>query len=205
MDNFYTLKNQLLLFALLLLNFNSQAQDIPFNCDFNAYLFQRNDVYAIDLASGNSYQVATDITPGNINAAAYNPADGFIWGSLSSPAKTIVRIGKDFSTTSFYIDELPTNNRYVGDVSAQGVYYLKGGGTTYYKINLNPSSANYTQHQATEVLSQNISIHDWAFNAVDGQLYAVEKNSNILYRINPLNGVVTPLGEVPILAGNNYT
>ncbi|MGB1230974.1 MAG: DUF6923 family protein [Winogradskyella sp.] len=205
MDNFYTLKNQLLLFALLLLNFNSQAQDIPFNCDFNAYLFQRNDVYAIDLASGNSYQVATDITPGNINAAAYNPADGFIWGSLSSPAKTIVRIGKDFSTTSFYIDELPTNNRYVGDVSAQGVYYLKGGGTTYYKINLNPSSANYTQHQATEVLSQNISIHNWAFNAVDGQLYAVEKNSNILYRINPLNGVVTPLGEVPILAGNNYT
>ena len=57
--------------------------------------------------------------------------DGFIWGSLSAPSKTIVRIGKNFETTLFYIDELPTNGRYVGDVSASGIYYLKGGGTTY--------------------------------------------------------------------------
>ena len=183
----------------------SQAQDIPFNCDFSAYLFQYNDVYAIDLASGSSYQVATDVTPGNINATAYNPADGFIWGSLSTPAKTIVRIGKNFTTTTYYIDELPSSNRYVGDVSSDGIYYLKGGGTTYYKINLDPDSATYTQHEATESLSQNISIHDWAFNAVDGNLYAVEKNTNILYRIDPSNGNVQALGEVPILAGLSYT
>ena len=183
----------------------NEIPDIPFNCDFNAYLFQYNDVYAIDLASGNSYQIAQDVTPGNINAAAYNPADGFIWGSLSSPEKTIVKIGKDFSTTSYYIDELPTNGRYVGDVSAQGIYYLKGGGTTYYKIDLDPESANYTKHQATESLSQNISVHDWAFNAVDNQLYTVEKGSNILYRINPSNGQVASLGVVPVLEGNNYT
>ena len=44
------------------------AQEIPFDCDYNAYLFQRNDVFAIDLASRNSIQVATDITPGNVNA-----------------------------------------------------------------------------------------------------------------------------------------
>ena len=205
MNTLYTLKNQLLLVAFTLFNLSSQAQDIPFNCDFNAYLFQYNDVYAIDLASGNSYQVAADVTPGSINATAYNPADGFIWGSLSTPAKSIVRIGKDFNTTTFYIDELPTSNRYVGDVSSEGIYYLKAGGTTYYKIDLNPDSENYTQHQATESLSQNISIHDWAFNAVDGQLYAVEKNSNILYRINPENGEVSALGIVPILDGLSYT
>ncbi|WP_282041585.1 T9SS type A sorting domain-containing protein [Winogradskyella flava] len=202
----YSLKNQLALIALLVLSFSSLAQeDIPFNCDYNAYLFQYNDVYAIDLASGNSYQVATDVTPGNINAAAYNPADGFIWGSLTSPAKTIVRIGKNFTTSTFYIDELPTSSRYVGDVSAAGIYYLKGGGTTYYKIDLDPDSTNYAQHQATENLSLNISVHDWAFNAVDGQLYTVEKGSNKLYRINPSNGQVTSLGVVPILDGNNYT
>ncbi|NRD21845.1 T9SS type A sorting domain-containing protein [Winogradskyella litoriviva] len=205
MNTLYTLKNQLLLIVLALLSTNIQAQDVPFNCDYNAYLFQYNDVYAIDLASGNSYQVAADVTPGSINAAAYNPADGFIWGSLSTPAKSIVRIGKDFNTTTFYIDELPTNGRYVGDVSADGIYYLKGGGTTFYKIDLNPESTNYTQHQSTETLSQNISIHDWAFNAVDGQIYAVAKNSNILYRINPDNGQVLALGEVPILSGLNYT
>ncbi|MDP5081955.1 MAG: T9SS type A sorting domain-containing protein [Winogradskyella sp.] len=206
MNTFYTLKNQLILIAILLLSFNTQGQEaIPFNCDFNAYLFQYNDVYAIDLASGNSYQVAEDVTPGDINAAAYNPADGFIWGSLKSPEKTIVRIGKDFSTTTFYIDELPSNNRYVGDVSANGIYYLKGGGTTYYKIDLDPASANYTKHQATESLSQSINVHDWAFNAVDGQLYTVEKDTNILYRINPENGAVSALGVVPILEGLSYT
>ena len=205
MKTFYTLKNQLLIIALALISFNTQAQDVPFNCDFNAYLFQYNDVYAIDLASGNSYQVAADVTEGNINATGYNPADGYIWGSLSAPAKTIVRIGKNFETTTFYIDELPTSNRYVGDVSPEGIYFIKGGGTTFYKIDLNPESPTYTQHQSTETLSQNISIHDWAFNAVDGQLYAVEKNTNILYRINPDNGDVTALGVVPILTGNSYT
>lgn len=194
-----------LLLLLLLLCIGLNAQNTPFNCVYDAYLFQYNDVYSIDLASGNSYLVAEDVTPGSINAAAYNPADGFIWGSLSSPAKTIVRIGNDFSTTTFYVDELPSNNRYVGDISATGVYYLKGGGTTYYKIDLDPNSATYSQHLATESLSQNLSIHDWAFNAVDGNLYAVEKNSNTLYRINPTTGVVESLGEVPILSGLNYT
>lgn len=198
------MKNKITLILLLVIQL-LQAQDVPFNCDYNAYLFQYNDVYAIDLASGGSYRVATDVTPGNINAAGYNPADGYIWGSLTSPAKSIVRIGKDFSTTTFYVNELPTNNRYVGDINASGMYFLKSGGTTFYKIDLDPESSNYTKHSATENLSQNISIHDWAFNAVDNQLYAVEKNSNILYRINPDNGQVASLGVVPILDGNNYT
>ena len=180
-------------------------QDTPFNCDYNAYLFQYNDVYAIDLASGNSYEVATDITEGSINAAAYNPADGFIWGSLSTPSKTIVRIGKNFETTTLYVDELPTSNRYIGDISATGIYYLKGGGTTYYTIDLDPNSANYGQHIATLSLSQSISNHDWAFNAVDNKLYTVEKNTNILYRINAETGTMESLGEVPILSGLNYT
>jgi len=183
----------------------SFGQDIPFDCEYNAYLFQYNDVYAVDLASGSSYLVAENVTPGTINAAAYNPADGFIWGSLSSPSKTIVRIGKNFDTLEFYIDELPTSNRYVGDVSADGVYHLKGGGTTYYKIGVDPDSNNYGQHIETLNLSQNVNVHDWAFNAVDGYLYTVEKSTNILYRINGDTGVMESLGEVPILSGLNYT
>lgn len=191
--------------AILVLSFSVTAQNIPFNCDYSAYLFQYNDVYAIDLASGNSFLAAEDITSGNINAAAYNPADGFIWGYLSTPSNTIVRIGKDFQTTSFVIPELTTGNKYVGDISPDGIYYFKAGGTTYFKVDLNPNSPTYTQYLSTETLSQSLSIHDWAFNAVDGNLYAVEKNSNILYRINPTTNVVESLGEVPILAGLKYT
>lgn len=204
MNKLYTLKNELILVVILLMSFNSQAQDIPFNCDFNAYLFQYNDVYAVDLASGNSYLAAEDVTPGNINAVAYNPADGFIWGYLSTPSKTIVRIDQDFQTTTFNIPELSTNVKFVGDINPQGIYYVKGGGATYYKVDLDPTSATYTQYLSTETLSQDISIQDWAFNAVDGNLYAVEKNTNILYRINPLTSNVETIGEVPILAGLNY-
>ena len=198
-------KNTFLAIVCLLFTVHTQAQDIPFNCDYNAYLFQYNDVYSIDLASGNSYLIAEDVTPGSINAAAYNPVDGFIWGSLSSPAKTIVRIGKDFATTTFYIDELPTNSRYVGGISSQGVYYIKGGGTTYYKIDLDPNSATYGQHLGTENLSKNISVHDWAFNSVDNMFYTVERGTNILYRVNPETSNVEDLGVVPILTGLSYT
>ncbi|WP_347924026.1 T9SS type A sorting domain-containing protein [Pontimicrobium sp. SW4] len=205
MNKLYTLKNRILILSSILIGLNSQGQDLPFNCDYNAYLFQYNDVYAIDLASGNAYEVATDITTGNINAAAYNSADGFIWGSLSTPSKTIVRIGKNFETTTLYIDELPIHNRYVGDISTEGIYYLKGGGTTYYKIDLNPDSANYGQYIETLNLSQSISHHDWAFNAVDNKLYTVEKSTNILYRIDAETGAIENLGEVPILSGLNYT
>ncbi|GAA4970577.1 DUF6923 family protein [Algibacter aquimarinus] len=183
----------------------ASTQDQPFNCDYNAYLFQYNDVYAIDLASGNAYAVATDITEGTINAAAYNPADGYIWGSLSFPSKSIVRIGKDFSTLIYYVDELPTSGRYIGDVSADGVYYLKGGGTSYYAIDLDPESENYGQHILTSNLPLSISIHDWAFNAVDNMLYTVEKKTNILYRIDIETETMTNLGVVPILSGLNYT
>ncbi|QDO94527.1 T9SS type A sorting domain-containing protein [Formosa sediminum] len=197
------MKKTLLLLCLFYLNI--QAQDQSFNCDYNAYLFQYNDVYAVDLASGNSYIVAKDITAGNINAAAYNSADGYIWGSLSSPSKTIVRIGKNFETKTFYIDELPSNNRYVGDVSLSGIYYLKGSGKTYYTIDLDPNSNTYGTHLKTLQLSQNISVHDWAFNAVDNKLYTLEKKTNNLYRIDPETGVVSNLGVVPILAGLTYT
>ena len=132
---------------IILIGLFNYAQEDPFNCDYNAYLFQYNDIYALDLASGNSYLVKENITPGNVNAVGYNPADGYIWGSLSTPSKSIVRIGKNFSTEVFYIPELPTSNRYVGDVREDGVYYLKPGGSTYYLVDVNPNSSNYGKFQ----------------------------------------------------------
>ncbi|NRT16742.1 hypothetical protein HNP99_003114 [Flavobacterium sp. 28A] len=183
----------------------ASAQEIPFNCDFNAYLFQNNDVYAIDLASGNSILVAADVTPGNINGAGYNPKDGYIWGYLSSPSNSIVRIGKNFTTTVFTIPELTSGNKYVGDVSPNGIYFFKAGGKTYYKVDLDPASATYTQYLGEFELSTSMNVHDWAFNSLDGNLYTVEQNTNILYRIHPETGLVDDLGVVPILNGNKYT
>ena len=183
-----------------------QAQSEPFQCDFNAYLFQRNDIYALDLASGSSYLVAEDIVSGNINAAAYNTADGYLWGYLSTPQISIVRIGKDFSTEVYSIENLPnTGNRYVGDISIDGIYYLRSGSSTYHSIDLNPESNTQLEYIGEHTLNKSINIHDWAFNALDGKLYTVEKGSNRLYRITAETGTVEDLGEVPILSGFNYT
>lgn len=204
--NFYSLLSQLIVVGCFMFSLCSNAQSsIPFNCDYSAYLFQYNDVYAIDLASGNSYLAATDITEGNINATAYNPVDGYIWGYLSSPSNSIVRIGKNFETITYTIDALPNGNKYVGAIGQDGKYYFKAGGSTYYIIDLDPGSATFTELITTASLSQSINVHDWAFNAVDGQLYTVERGTNILYRINPANGQVLSLGQVPILANLNYT
>ena len=97
-----------------------------------------------------------------------------------------------------------SNNKYVGDITIDGIYYLKAGGTSYYAIDLNPESNNYLEYIGEFTLNNNINIHDWAFNAVDGKLYSVEKSSNHLYRITADTGVVEDLGVVPILASFNY-
>jgi len=187
-------------------SFSLMAQNEPFECDFNAYLFQYNDIYAIDLASGSSYLVKENIVDGKINGAAYNSADGYLWGYTDSAPKTIIRIGKDFSTETFTIPEIPvTEMNYVGDISLFGQFYFRAGTSTYYHIDLNPASPTYLQYMGSNVLNRAIKIHDWAFNAVDNMLYAVEKNTNRLYRIEVETGEVEDLGEVPILAGNKYT
>lgn len=202
------MKKQLSFFALLFVLLSGtylKAQDDPFNCANPAYLFQFNDVYAINLASGAATLVGENITGPSINATGYNPTDGFIWGSLAGTDQKIIRIGADFSVTEFVIPSLPTNNRYIGDVSSDGIYYLKPGGTTVYRVDIDPNSPNYLTGLSNITLSQSISNHDWAFNAADGMLYTVEKGSNILYRIDPNDGTVYSIGEVPILSGLNYT
>ena len=195
----------LLLSMVLPLSSQCYAQSEPFNCDYSAYLFQYSDVYAIDLASGRSYLVAEEIVPDKINAAAYNPTDGYIWGYLSSPSKSIVRIGKDFSTDIYTIPELEVGNKYVGAINADGIYYFRSGSSTYFSVDLNDDSATYLNYLGSQQLSKNISIHDWAFNALDDKIYTVEKGTNKLYRITAETGAVEDLGVVPILAGLNYT
>ncbi|MBU2945994.1 DUF6923 family protein [Zobellia uliginosa] len=194
-----------LTYLIFLSGIIGQSQATPFDCDFNAYLFQYNDIYALDLASGSSYLVSENITPGNVNAVAYNSTDGFIWGYLSTPSQSIVRIGKNFEVEQYTIPEMTTGNKYVGDISTEGIYHFKAGGASYYKVDLNPESENYLKYLGEFTLSQSLSIADWAFNAQDNKLYTVERGSNVLYRISAETGEVEPLGEVPILEGLNYT
>ncbi len=195
-----------LLTLLVLFCTTTIAQNEPFNCVYNAYLFQYNNIYALNLASGNSILVAENVNSSRINAAAYNSADGFLWGFLQEKPKTLIRIGKDFKSTEYTIPSIPADgtNSYVGDISLTGIYYYLRGSNVY-KVDLNPESPSYLSYQGTFTLPQKISVHDWAFNANDNNLYTVEKGSNHLYCINTTNNTMADLGEVPILKGNNYT
>lgn len=175
----------------------------PFNCVTEAYLFQSNDVYAQNLASGLASLDGINLTNDVINGVGYNPKDGYIWGSLKSPANTLVRVGNNYEVTTFTVANAPYS--YVGDVNQDGIYYLKNGSSGLYKVDLDPESPTYLTNIGTMTLSKAISNHDWAFNAADNMLYTVEKHSNKLYKIDPDTGNVQDLGEVPILSGLNYT
>ncbi len=204
MKNYYFKFKKAYLILIILLTFgNSFAQSDPFNCNTEAYLFQSNDVYAQNLASGAASLDGIDLTASIINGVGYNSKDGYIWGSLKSPSNTIVRIGNNYEMTTYTVPNSPYS--YVGDVNQDGIYYLKNGSSSFYKIDLDPESANYLTNIGTGYLSEAITNHDWAFNAVDDMLYAVEKHSNILYRIDPGTGNVQSLGEVPVLSGLSYT
>lgn len=206
-SNFWIIQIIFLLFVLSFTQMNAQSdRDQPFNCVYNAYLFQYNDVYAVNLASGTSLLVAEDVTSNSINAAAYNPVDGYLWGFLNNEPKTLVRIGEDFTPSKYTINSIPgsINFSFVGDINQNGIYHFKSGKTVY-KVDLNPESDNYLQYIGSFDLSSNINVHDWAFNINDNNLYTVEKKTNQLYRINTEKQTIINLGEVPILSNNNYT
>ena len=182
---------------------SAYSQSSPFNCVTEAYLFQNNDVYAQNLASGSANLDGINLTPANINGVGYNSKDGYIWGSLKSPSNTIVRIGNNYEVTTYTVANAPFS--YVGDVNQDGIYYMKNGSSSYNMIDLDPDSSAYLTNIGSGTLSEAITNHDWAFNSVDNMLYTVEKNTNILFRINPQTGNVQSLGEVPILSGLSYT
>ncbi len=205
MKNYYTTIRKYIVILVLLLSYQNAETQVsePFTCVTEAYLFQTNDVYAQNLASGAATLEGMDLALDNINAVGYNQKDGYIWGSLRFPDNTIIRIGKDYSTTTY---EIPgAGFSYVGDVNENGIYYLRSSSTTYYMVDLDPSSPSYLTKIGTGTIDKAINVHDWAFNAVDGKLYTVEKNTNNLYRIDVETNSVETLGEVPILSGLNYT
>ncbi|MDB4297724.1 hypothetical protein N9901_03110 [Flavobacteriaceae bacterium] len=200
--------NTLFLTIALLLGVNQTyySQNEPFNCVYDAYLFQGNDIYAINLASGTSILAKENIVASNINAAAYNTADGYLWGFLKDQPSSLIRIGNDFSYNIYTIPGLPEGGTYsyVGDISANGVYYYKAGKTTH-SIDLNPNSPTYLTYLGSFDVADSISVHDWAFNINDNNLYTVAKGTNHLYCMNTSVQTMVDLGEVPILAGNDYT
>lgn len=155
--------------------------------------------------------------PGFVNAIGHNQVDNYLWGSISG--NTIVKIGTNANWETHVIANLPTGGAWnTGTISSDGYYYLTTTSSTrYYTIDLNPSHATYLKlvdptagfildntAPFGTAMSPTRDISDWAFNPVDGKLYAMLNQDNPdLYHLmifDPLTGIST-LSSSPITGG----
>jgi len=188
----------------------------PIPCQSSAFMLHTPTLDApaelstLDLKSGTLNDITIDLGSTHLNGAGYNKKDGFIWAvDQESKDGTLVRIGLDnngqYVSQKFKIAG-ESFSSYIGDVDNNGHLYIKTSsktGKTGIVIDLDPNSNTYLTKIKPFNLSQTLDIHDWAFNPIDGFLYAVTKsgntynssNPNKLYKINPSNGTVTPLGD----------
>jgi hypothetical protein len=151
--------------------------------------------YAVNLANGTGTLQAANFYTGDINAIGYNVTDNFIWGKVTG-ASSVVRMGSNWTTTVFSVSGLPTGVINVGDVSAAGVLYMTSGNFTgvFTRVDVNPASATYLQQLST-VPANTTGYADIAFSPMDGNIYTVQTNLNLL-RINPTTGAVTNIGAL---------
>ena len=193
----HLLKITLLIFGFTFTQTSTNAQTKLFS--YNTHLLNTT-LPTLNLVSKNINE--------NKNTSSYSKSSTFISNSLGLPKKAIVITNKHFKIKRHYFDKLLSSERYNGNLNEEGVYYLKGKSTEYYKIyykqDLNTDSDNYTFLYTKETLSKDINIDAWAFNKKDNYLYSVEKNTNHLYKINPDTNKVVDLGEISILSGFNY-
>ena len=177
-----------------------------FSINAQSELFIHNSVSILSSTLTTSYSSTVKNVFENSNNN--NKRTNFISNSLGIPKRAFHINDKYFKIKRYYLDRLLASEKYNGNLSNEGVYYLKGENSDYYKIyctkDLNPKSDSYTFFYEKEKLSKKLNIDAFAFNKLDGHLYTVEKNTNHLYKINPETNRIIDLGEVPILSGFNY-
>jgi len=182
---------------------NDEEELKPFTCSQDAYLFNSKNpskIHTINLTDGSTKQVGM-IDSRFINGAGYNIKDDLIWG-YDINNNEVIKVDADFNVVGYKIDNLPKGKYYAGDVSQDGILYLKKhNDSKLYKIDLNSAKPKYSEpvtlKEGESVSTANFG--DFAFNPKDNMLYGIsEKQDNTynhLYKVNPANGQVTDLGE----------
>ncbi|OQX73950.1 MAG: hypothetical protein B6D59_04060 [Campylobacteraceae bacterium 4484_4] len=192
------------------LNFGDfQESHSPIGCIQDGILFQNkpSDVYQLDIVTAGMTKI--NKLPNYINAAGYNPKDGFVWGyDQNRRDGTILRVGKEgmaYKVTSFGPIEGLGGGFITGDVNEKGELYLLRNSKPrhLFVIDLDVNSSSYLQMVKSFDLTTDFNnkyIADWAFNPKDHKLYAVnngkKSKSKHLYRIDPQSGQVEDLGNV---------
>ncbi|GMQ62826.1 DUF6923 family protein [Vallitalea maricola] len=188
---------------------------VPFGCTQFAYqvAFLPADLYQIDLVTGSPTLIGTITPNSSYNAIGFNVLDNYIYG-YDITNNTIIRLSADATADNLgTVPNLPAQAYNVGDVDLNGYLYLFRQNTNrFYVIDLDPNRSTYlqlvdpannfqlqTSNFGVAITTQNIA--DWAFNPVDGQLYAVTAAGQVI-RINPITGAVTSLITAGLPAAN---
>ena len=183
------------------------------SCELDAFLVQTTTSQwdTINLVDGVAVS-ADDNFPTRINAIGYNVKDNRIWGvdRLAGNRLVVVTrnaVGNWTTTVTPVIAGLSDPNFFTGDVNADGELHVvrgSGGTRTVSVIDLDPVSATYLTIIRTYTVTHalNITVADWAFHPIDGQLYGVGQDAQ-LYRYNPLTGARNDLGPAGVAANNH--
>jgi len=178
----------------------------PFDCLSNAYMVQgvTSEWNDLNLSKGTT-EINNDNYLLEINAIGFNLIDSTITGlTVSAPNQNRLSVttrntdGTYCTSLSPIITGMPADEYPAGDVDQNGILHVWGDGTMY-RIDADPSSATYGTllSSTTTTGIPTGTLHDWAFSPLDNQIYAVSSNTaqDILYKINPITGVVENLGS----------
>lgn len=170
----------------------SQFYSPSFECTEQAYLFQGYPdigVYEVDLINQTANFITDNIliAPGGfnplveINAYGYNPIDNKIWAVWGTD-NAIVRINANFKVdTIVFIPEFTDNVAYgSGAINNNGVFSIYSQwDNSFYNIDLDPLSPNYLDVISNPIVPTNEPV-DWAFSPIDGRLYTVDSDLNLI-------------------------
>lgn len=193
------MKRLILILISLIVPFLSYSQaTVPFVCsDGFGYTFNGtpSDVYEVNLQTGVNTLRKDNVSTGAVSVG-YNPVDNFIW-AVDKVTANLVKIDKNFNITN-YPSNLP-KNIHVADVDSKGIFYGLSGTKLYrYDLNTNPPT-----QLSTINLNSNPGLSDFSFNPLDGFIYGVQNDGDIV-KINPTNGTVTIVRRISGITNQTY-
>ncbi|MFC4138449.1 MULTISPECIES: Ig domain-containing protein [unclassified Microbacterium] len=176
----------------------------PFSCTATGLLTQEDEVWSVDLASGDVTNSAT--LPVSINGGGFNVLDGYVY-AWDYTDNGIGRYGSDGSFEFLGLPEgMVDSNWNIGDVSADGYLWVSDSQHTYVKIDVRPGSSTFMTIVDSGALTLPADMKgrsaDWVFvPGHDGYLYTVAQRPDdhtvlVLWRMDTTTHEFERIGDL---------
>ncbi|KAF4954779.1 hypothetical protein FGADI_5077 [Fusarium gaditjirri] len=185
------------------------AATVSFNCDVYGYLMQKTALYRVEITSGKTTLIKSDVGPGGwINAIGYNRFDNYIYGMhMDDTGSQVIRIGGDGGWTLL---GTRTNDRLVqmGDIDNQGRFWISNQGEGWWCIDLMPGSSTYGKILMSGTAKNPLNSADWAFVPGGGDfmysiMYDDQGKTSTLCKFSRTTYTWTTIQGFGMIAGQN--